>query len=567
MRMAMKEEAQVLGSGQCAVAQPVRAFIFLAAFQRYSPALTLDARPRFMRKRLFLGWPRFVGTALAALLVFAFPAASQVAPPAQQQSSQAVQLPLSGRAAAQSNGTVKATESPIAGVTTSVNTLNSTVQVQGAYAGSIPGIVQMPFSGKLGFREAILRALAYNLGQTGATQALRQAEGQARSSRSALLPNISGTALANVETEDLRALGFRFSFPGFSIPAVIGPFNYVDFRAHLSQTIVDFTALNNYRAMADVTRGSRYSAQDARDLIVLAVGGAYLQVTAAKARLKAEQAQVTAANAVYQQSVQQLAEGIIAKVDADKNEVQVLTEQQRLLSLQNDFAKQKINLARMIGLPPNDQYEVTDEIPYSPALPITLEDALNQAFDQRADLKAADAQVRAAERARAAARAERYPSLSANADVGGIGVAAGQLQTTYTATANLKIPIWPGGRIGADVEQADAALAQRRAEFEDLRGQIESDVRSAFLDLRAASSQVEVAQKNVQVAQEAAELTHQKLEAGVSTTVDYAQAQQVATSAEFDYINAVFAHNIAKLSLARAMGRAAAALPQFLKLP
>ncbi|MGB9514489.1 MAG: TolC family protein, partial [Candidatus Acidiferrum sp.] len=353
----------------------------------------------------------------------------------------------------------------------------------------------------------------------------------------------------------------------FAIPSVIGPFNYIDVRAHLSQTVLDLTALNNYRAMNDVTRANRYSAQDARDLIVLAVGGAYLQATAAKARLAAEQAQVEAANAVYQQSVQQFSQGVLAKVDADKNQVQLLTEQQRLLSLQNDYAKQKINLARMIGLPPNDQYELTDEIPYSAALPITVDDALKQAFDQRADLKAADAQLRAAERARSAARAERYPSVGVTADFGGIGVTPSQLQTTYTATANVKIPIWQGGRVEGDVEQADATLVQRRAEYDDLKGQIESDVRSAFLDLQAAASQVEVAQKNLEVSREAAELTHQKLVAGVSTTVDYTQAQESTTTAQFDYINAVFAHNIAKLSLARAMGRAAKELPEFLKLP
>jgi outer membrane protein TolC len=526
----------------------------------------LCRRVEFRLTRCPRQWTRLAGAALVALLALATPAAAQAPSAAQQQSTQAVQLPISGRTA-QSNGSVKTTESPISGVTNSVDTLNSSVQVQGAYAGSTPSTAKMPFSGKLGFQEAITRALAYNLGQTGATQALRQAQGQARSTRAALLPNITGTASETLETEDLRAFGFRFSVPGFSIPTIVGPFNYVDLRAHLSQTVLDFTALNNYRAMNDATRATRYSAQDARDLIVLAVGGAYLQATAAKARLTAEQAQLKAANAVYEQSVQQLGQGVIAKVDADKNEVQVLTEQERLLSLQNDYAKQKINLARMVGLPANDQYEITDEIPYAPVMPLTVEDALKQAYLQRADLKAAEAQVQAAQKARAAARGERYPSLSANADVGGIGVAPAQVQTTYTAAATLKIPIWLGGRVQGDVEQADAALQQRRAEYEDLKGQIESDVRSAFLDLQAAASQVEVAQKNIQVAQEAAELTRQKLQAGVSTTVDYTQAEETATNAQLDYINAVFAHNIAKLSLARALGSGAKALPDFLKLP
>ena len=97
----------------------------------------------------------------------------------------------------------------------------------------------MPFNGKLSLPDAIQRGLAYNLGQTGATKALRQSQGQNKVTRSALLPNLNGTINENVQTTDLRAQGFRFSFPGFSIPAVIGPFNYIDLRAHLSQTLFD----------------------------------------------------------------------------------------------------------------------------------------------------------------------------------------------------------------------------------------------------------------------------------------------------------------------------------------
>ncbi len=502
---------------------------------------------------------------LAAVLLLAAPALAQLGPPpGQSGSTQAVQLPLSGRTA-QTSGTVKTSEAPAPSTTATVNTLNPSVQVQGEYAGSTPGVAKMPFNGKLGLREAVQRGLAYNLGETGATQALRQAQGQSKAALSSLLPNIDGTINENVQTTDLKALGFRFNFPGFAIPAVIGPFNYIDLRAHLSQTFLDLTAINNYRGARDVANANRYSAQDARELIVLAVGGAYLQTIAAKARMASEEAQLESANAGYDQSKQQFEQGLIAKVDADRSQVQALTHQQRLLSLKNDLAKQKINLARMIGLPANDQYDLTDEVPFSPAAPLGVEEALAQAYQQRADLKAADAQVRAAERAHAAARAERYPSLGATADYGGIGVNPSQLQTTYTATASLKIPIWQGGRTEADIQQSDATLAQRRAEYEDLKGQIESDVRSAYLDLQAAASQVEVAQKNVDVNKEALELTRQKKEAGVIDNVTFVHAQEEVTDAEFDYINGVFAYNIAKLSLARAMGRAADALPEIFK--
>ena len=507
------------------------------------------------------------GVPLVALLLLAAPALAQFGPPSgPTQTTQTQQLPLSGRSQ-QSSGGVKASEAPAPSATATVNTLNPTVQVQGNYAGSTPGIAKQPFSGKLGLREAIERGLAYNLGETGATQAMRQAQGQSRVALSSLMPNVTGTVNETVQTTDLRAQGFRFSFPGFAIPAVIGPFNYIDLRAHLSQSVLDLTAINNYRAASEVAKANRYSAQDARELITLAVGGAYLQVVAAKARVASEQAQLDSANAVYEQSAQQFQQGLIAKVDADRNQVQALTHQQRLLSLKNDLAKQKINLARMIGLPANDKYEITDEVPYAPAAQLGEEEALQQAYQQRADLKAADTQVRAAERAHAAARAERYPSLGVTADYGGIGVNPNQLATTYTAQASLKIPIWQGGRAEGDIKQADAALEQRRAEYDDLKGQIESDVRSAFLDLQAAASQVEVAQKNVEVNKEALELTRQKKEAGVIDNVAYVQAQEQVTDAEFDYINGIFAYDVAKLNLARATGRAAGAFPEVLKAP
>jgi outer membrane protein TolC len=516
-----------------------------------------------------LGGKRLAGQVplVAAALLFAAPVFAQLGPPpGQSQGSQAVQLPLSGRTA-QSSGTVKTSEAPSPSTTATVNTLSPSVQVQGVYAGSTPGVANMPFNGKLGVREAIQRGLAYNLGQTGATQALRQAQGQSKVALSSLLPNINGTINENVQTTDLRAEGFRFNFPGFSIPAVLGPFNYIDFRAHLSQSVFDLTAINNYRAANDVAKANRYSAQDARELIVLAVGGAYLQTIAAKARMASEESQLQSANAVFDRSKEQLGQGLIAKVDADRNEVQALTHQQRLLSLKNDLAKQKINLARMIGLPPNDRYDLSEEVPFSPAAPLTIEDALAEAFQQRADLKAADAQERAAERAHAAARAERYPSLGITSDYGAIGVNPSQLQTTYTAAASLKIPIWQGGRTEGDIQLSDATLTQRRAEYEDLKGQIESDVRSAYLDLQAAASQVELAQRNVQVTKEALELMRQKVEVGVIDNVQYVQAQEEVTNAEFDFINGVFAFNVAKLSLARAMGRAAEALPEIFKAP
>jgi outer membrane protein TolC len=477
--------------------------------------------------------------------------------------SRANTLPLSGRPG--QSGSVAATQSSIPGTTTSVNTLNPTIQVQGPYAGSASSIVRMPFSGKLSFLEAIQRGVAYNLGAVDINQAVRQAHGQMSVARSALLPNLNGNLSEVVQQTDLKVLGLRFNIPGAHLPTVVGPFNYFDLRATLDQNLADLTAVNNYRSAKDVMRANQYSAQDARDLVILAVGGAYLQVIAATARVESAHAQLETSNALYRQNVEERKVGVLAQIDVNRSQVQALTQQQRLVSLQNDLAKQKINLARLTGLPPTDQFETTDDVPFSPAPSLTLEEALTKALNQRKDLKAAQSQVQAAERARVAARTERLPSLSVSGNYGVTGTNPSQSNGTFVAVATLHLPIWQGGRTEGDIETADAALAQRKAEGEDTKNQVEADVRNAYLDLEAAASQVEVAQKNREVTQENLELTRQRFQAGVTDSVEVVQAQDAVASAELDYINSVFAHNVAKLSLARAIGDASETLPQLLQ--
>ena len=359
---------------------------------------------------------------ISFLLLCAASAFGQFGPPAGQGGGTlATQVPLSGRTG--ESGSVVATQTPVAGTTSSVNTINPAIQAQGPFAGSALSTAKRPFAGKLSLREAVARALDYNLGTIGLTSAIAQAHGQAIVSRSALLPNLNGTLSETVQQTDLKAAGFKFSspFPGFNIPTIVGPFNYFDLRAHLTQTVADLTALNNYRSSKEALRANQLFGQDARDLVVLAVGGAYLQVIAAQARVVSARAQLATANDLLQQTAQQRAVGLVAQIDVNKNRVQVLTEEQRLATLQNDLATQKINVARITGLPPNENYELTDDLPFADAPPVAEEEAVQQALSQRPDIKAAEAQIHAAERTLAAARAERLPTLSLSADYGVIG--------------------------------------------------------------------------------------------------------------------------------------------------
>jgi outer membrane protein TolC len=475
---------------------------------------------------------------------------AQMGPGAGQgQGTGAVVLPLSGRSGGA--GSATAVQTPAPGATSSINTLNPQVQIQGPFAGSTP---QAPMADalSLSLADAIRRALEFNLGPSAMQNALRQARGQATVARSALLPNISATLSETVQKTNLRALGVRIPFA----PSVVGPFNYFDLRARLTQSLFDLTARKNVQASKENVQAAEHSVADARDVVVFAAVGAYLQAVTAASRVDAAQAQVKTAQTLLDQAVQQNKEGVVALVDVNRARVRLQTQQQRTIVLENDVAKQKLNLARIVGLAPGQTFTLSDSPAFAATLDITLEDALKRAATSREDLRAAEAQVRAAEAAMTAARAERLPSVAISADYGAIGTNPAQAVGTYTLVGSVRIPIWQGGRIAGVVEQASAALDQRRAELADTRGRIDQEIRSAFLDLDAAVNQMRVAEANRDVARQSLELTSQRYEAGVTDVGEVVQAQEVLAIAEQDILTSAFSHNVAKAALARAMGNA-----------
>ena len=469
------------------------------------------------------------------------------------------QVALSARTA--QSGTVTSQQAPVPGTTQSVNTLNSTVLTTGSYSQSV--LSGKPLTGPLSLKEAVRRGLDYNLGAVGLSNASMAAHGQMRVARSTLLPNLNGNLREAVQQTNLATLGLRSNF----IPQIVGPYNYFDLRATLTQNVADLTALNNYRSAQENLKAAQMAVKDAHDLVVLAVGGAYLQVIAAQARVESAKAQIETAKAVFDQNTQKRQVGLVAQIDANRSQVEYQTQRQRLTTLQNDLAKQRINLCRIIGLAPDTNLDLADTVPYAAPPELSYDDALRSALETRADLKSAEASTRAAERTRSAAKFERLPSLAVAADYGVTGVNPAQSHGTFDVTGTLRFAIWQGGRTEGDIEQAQAALIQRQSELSEIRGRIQSELKDAFLDLEAATSQVQVAESNRQVARENLELTRQRMEAGIADSVEVTQAQETVATSDLDYITSLLSHNLAKLSLARALGDAEDKLSAYLAIP
>ena len=474
----------------------------------------------------------------------------------------ATPVPLSGQSAA-SGAAVQMTQGTTnAGGGNTVNSIQSSVAVQMPYNGST---AEGKVSGQvlpLTLDEALKRGLRLNLGALEQSASVQQAQGQRQVAKSTLLPNLNMAISEVFERENLRTLGVSTPI----IPEAV-KFNYIDGRAaRLNQSVFDLVRIDNLHSASENLKASLLNARNSRDLIVLAVGGSYLQLNATEARIVAAQAQVASSKAIYQQAADRFAAGLAARVDAERAQVQLQTEQQRLRSLQADRDTQKLRLARIIGLPLGQQFNIADEYRYAPPPEMSMETALQKAMQQRTDLQAAQAGMRAAEESLKAAHAERLPELAVTADFGGAGVTPSKHSTgVYNVAGTLTVPLYEGGRIHGEIQEAEAAVRQRKSELDDLHGQVEQDIRQAFINLNSAADQVGVAQSNVGLSHDSLQQSRDRFAAGVSDTVELVQAEQAVVQADNDYITAVFEHNLAKVSLARAMGNAEQTLPQLLR--
>lgn len=310
------------------------------------------------------------------------------------------------------------------------------------------------------------------------------------------------------------------------------------------------------KSARESVRSADLSLHDSREVVALAISATYLQIIAAAARIETSKAQLETAKALHTQAADRNKSGLNARIDVNRSLVELQTQPQRLTSLIADFEKQKIALARLIGLPLAQVYFLADTIPYREGPPPDLDDLIQHALSGRHDVQAAAAQKKAAEAARSAAVAEYFPSIGVTADYGAIGVTpTNQAHGTFTVTGAVRFPIFRSGRVRADIDQADAALAQRKAEYEDAKGRAEQDVRATVLDLNEAAQLVKVAESNRVLAAETVEQARDRFRAGVSDTIEVVQAQETLAAAEQSYISAVYAFNLARVSLARAIGQ------------
>jgi len=441
----------------------------------------------------------------------------------------------------------------------------SGAQAQSPFLGSVPTGQATGTTLEISLRDAFARALKYNLGVIESDEDTRAAHAVRLRSLNALLPQLALRVAASDQQVNFRALGFNIHIPGIRIPVIAGPFSVGDARAYFSQELFNWSDIKDLKSASESEKAAQSSYKSDRDVVVLTTGNAYLLVISDMATVDTVRAQVNTAQTFYQDSVDRHKQGVIASIDLLRADVELQTQQQRLIAAQNQLAIDKLTLARVIGLPNGQEFRLTDSIPYAPLENITVEQALEQARVTRPDYASAQAQVRAAKLRCQAVAAENYPTLSTTTDFGDIGNPNfGTSHETFTFGVALKIPVFQGSQVRADKLQADAALKQRKAELADLEGKIDDQVRTAFFNLKSSSELVNVSKSNIDLANQTQTQAQDRFKSGVADNLELVQAQESVSSANQSYIASLYAFNLAKISLAQAIGVAEQSALQYL---
>jgi len=421
------------------------------------------------------------------------------------------------------------------------------------FSGSVPTKI-IPGTIPLSLQDAINLGLKNNLGLLLSRADTRAARGQRWEELSALLPHVTAAPYVAESKINLAEIGFSNVASTFHISNAVGPFSYFDARAAVTQTLFDWKSINTARAASQSVKSADYTLLDAHDLIVLAVGYVYFQAVADEARIATDEAQVAAAKALFDQAADQVKAGTAADIDALRSKVELQTRQQQLIQARNDFGIQKITVARVIGLAPSQQFDLSDKSLYQPLENMTIDQALQRAYASRSDYRAAMSDVRAAELSRKAATAGYLPSLLFDADYGTGGGHPSDATRVYDVRGTLSIPIFTGNSVHGEIQQADARLEQARERLDNLRTQIEADLRTAFLNLQSSAEQVEVARSNIDLADQTLIQSRDRFTAGVTDTVEVVQSQETVAAAHEQYISSLYNYNFAKISLIRALG-------------
>ena len=385
---------------------------------------------------------------------------------------------------------------------------------------------------------------------------LKQAQSRSVQSRAALLPDISAAFSAQNLTRNLSALGigFNLQLPGFQFPHFVGPFSTIDARVSGSQSVFDFASIRRFQASKVAVGAARSDVNTAEEQVAAQVARAYLAAVKGDADVETAKANIGLSEAVLKQANDQKTAGTGTGIEITRARVQLANDRQRLLVAENARRSAMLQLLRAIGLRLDTEIMLTDRLTYAPVDAVTLEQAKAKALAERPDLQAQQDREANARLSASATKLERLPSVAAFGDYGSSGTGITDALPTRTIGISVRVPIFDGGRRDARRAESASQFRVEKVRTNDLKEQIELDVRLALDALASAEEQVRVAREGLELAENELRQARRRYDAGVAVSLEVTDAQTRLERARDNQTAALYNFNVARIDLAQSMG-------------
>jgi len=420
----------------------------------------------------------------------------------------------------------------------------------------------------------ISSAFQYCLGEQEATRALSLAEAlqivlhqnptvqiaeidsslakqEQRRAVAALLPHASmGASEAVNRTNVESSLGTTAGF----LPQHEGPFQVITAGTQFSASVFNAALLERYRAERSSHAASLADVKATREQIVQLVVNQYLLCLRLESTARAEQAQVTLAQRLFDQATHLEEAGASAGLDTVRASQKLKRQQQALIVAREEAQTGLYELVHLLNLPSSTTVTLSDSEEYLDHTFSGKEVTIEAAYARRPELIALRGHIEAAKCDLASARGERLPSVSIGGSWNEQGNRFDNLIPAYRYEAGLSIPLFTGGRIRSEVASSTLRIDQLKQQEQELKNRIAQDVKTAAVRLEAALQEIAVADDGLNLAQKEVNQARDRFEAGATDNIEVVTAQDTLARAYDDQISALFKVNQAKADLARSVG-------------
>jgi outer membrane protein TolC len=406
-------------------------------------------------------------------------------------------------------------------------------------------------------RDAITSALESRLDSIVAREQASQARSRELQSASSLLPQLTAS-LSEIHTFAISLVAEGLSsIPGFSgIPAVIGPYDTFDARAHLTQKLFDWGAIRRSQSGAAAARAASEEEKAAREQVATAAALSYLEAVRAQRAVAAATADKQVADSLLSLARDRKEQGAATGVDVVRAQARGADADAALLRAKISEIEAQLLLKRVAGWPLGRELQLSDDFTAASSTGPALEPSLSAAFSGRAEIAAAEDHARAESLGAKAAFGDRAPSIVLMGDYAQSGSVPSDARSVGDIGGAVSLPLFSGGLLKGRQEEAESRSREALAYLADVRQQVELDVRTSIERLSESAEEESASELSLSLAVRELAMAQDRYGEGVGASVDVIEAQAELARARNAQVSALARYHSSRVNYAAAIGRA-----------